>query len=118
MSSDVNQQTSQRVPPSTAQVLAFGEMNESNRDMGASVISDHSPLLQIKTNLQVCIGELVISVGELLAAKEHQVLRLNHAIDQPVDLLLEGQVVARGQLVAVDENFGIRITELPVGLKA
>jgi flagellar motor switch protein FliN/FliY len=37
-------------------------------------------------------------------------------VDQPVDVLLEGQVVARGVLVAVDDHFGIRITELPLSL--
>jgi flagellar motor switch protein FliN/FliY len=34
-----------------------------------------------------------------------------------VDLLLDGKVVARGQLVAVDGHFAVRITELPVALK-
>ncbi len=50
------------------------------------------------------------------AAKEHQVLRLDRGVDQPVDLTIEGKVVARGQLVAVDGHFAVRITELPVAL--
>ena len=37
--------------------------------------------------------------------------------DKPVDLVLEGKVVARGQRVAVDGKFAIRISELPVALK-
>ena len=56
-------------------------------------------------------------MGELMAAHENQVIRLNRTIEQPVDLLLEGRVVARGQLVAVDEHFAIRITDLPAPLK-
>jgi flagellar motor switch protein FliN/FliY len=59
------------------------------------------------------VGTVEMTVGELLGAKEHQVLRLDAAVDQPVDVLLEGQVVARGVLVAVDDRFGVRITELP-----
>lgn len=55
-------------------------------------------------------------MGELLGAKEHQVIRLDREIDQAVDLTVEGKVVARGQLVAVDGHFAVRITELPVAL--
>ena len=58
-----------------------------------------------------------MTVGELLSAKENQVLRLDRTLDQAVDLLLEGQVIARGQLVAVDDYFAVRITELPVPLQ-
>lgn len=76
-----------------------------------------NPLHQVKARLQVCIGEATITVGELLQAREHQVLRLDRALAEPVEVLLEGRVVARGELVAVDDQFAVRITELPVPLK-
>jgi flagellar motor switch protein FliN/FliY len=82
----------------------------------APVVSNVNPLHLVKTKLRVIVGELDISVGDLLAAKEHQVLALSTALDQAVDLVLEGHTVARGQLVAVDGNFAVRITELPVAL--
>jgi flagellar motor switch protein FliN/FliY len=44
------------------------------------------------------------------------VLVLDRSALQPVDLLLEGHVVARGQLVAVGSQFAVRLTELPVSL--
>jgi flagellar motor switch protein FliN/FliY len=58
-----------------------------------------------------------MTVGELLAARENEVLVLDRTVEQPVDLVLEGSVVARGQLVAVDGSFAVRITELPLPLK-
>ncbi len=75
-----------------------------------------NPLHQIKTSLQVCIGDIHLTVGELMAAREHQVLLLDRHLTQPVDVMLEGRVVARGELVAVDDQFAVRITELPVPL--
>ncbi len=75
-----------------------------------------NPLHQIKTQLQVCLGDIHLTVGELMAAREHQVLVLDRLLTQPVDVLLEGRVVARGELVAVDDQFAVRITELPVPL--
>ena len=76
-----------------------------------------NPLHQIKTQLQVCIGDIRLTVGELMAAREHQVLVLDRQLTQPVDVMLEGRVVARGELVAVDDQFAVRITELPLPLK-
>jgi|SRR5450830_776145 len=104
--------------PPAAQMLAFSELTPIDRDKGASALLNNvNPLHQIKTRLTVAVGEVELTVGELLAAHEHQVIRLDRTIEQPVDLLLEGRVVARGQLVAVDEHFAIKITELPTPLK-
>lgn len=73
-----------------------------------------NPILKVKATLTVRLGEVETSVGELMGAREHQVLRLDREFDAPVDLLLEGQVVARGILVAVGDSFGVRLTELPL----
>ncbi|MDP9933613.1 FliM/FliN family flagellar motor switch protein [Variovorax paradoxus] len=106
----------------TAQIIALPELHANaegdaaNRADNATVLRDWHPLHQIKAKLQVCVGEATLSVGELLAAKEHQVLLLDRALDQSVDLTIEGKVVARGQLVAVDGHFAVRITELPMAL--
>jgi flagellar motor switch protein FliN len=77
--------------------------------LGANLDAVHS----VKARLSVMVGEVTVSIGELLAAKADQVLTLDRLADEPVDILLEGQVVARGVLVAVDDNFGVQITELP-----
>ena len=105
-----------------AQIIALPDLHAGaesdavNQGSKASILKDWNPLHQIKARLQVCVGEVSLSVGELLGAKEHQVLRLDREIDHPVDLTIEGKVIARGQLVAVDGHFAVRITELPVAL--
>lgn len=103
---------------STARIIALPELHTGTGDASRAaaeppLVRDWSPLHQIKARLQVCVGEATLSVGELLAAKEHQVLRLDRALDAPVDLSIDGKVIARGQLVAVDGHFAVRITELP-----
>lgn len=105
------------------QVLALSELKQQPASVNdaatpslAATPGAHNPLHQVKAHLTVHVGSAVIPVGELMAAKPSQVLRLDRRIDQPVDIVLEGQVVARGQLVAVGEHFGVRITELPVPL--
>jgi flagellar motor switch protein FliN len=103
----------------SAQLIALPELHPApGAESGdASILESAHPLYQVKTRLQVCVGEATLTVGELLSAKEHQVVRLDRLVEQPVDLVLEGKVVARGQLVAVDDHFGVRITELPVPLQ-
>lgn len=98
------------------QPIAFDEMLPGSQ-AGAALPAAANPLHAVKVQLQVCVGQAAMTVGQLLGAREHEVLALDRDVDQPVDLLLEGRVVARGQLVAVDGSFGVRITELPVPLK-
>lgn len=104
--------------PFDAHVIELTELHEDTHAAAAAIVSDDNPLHMIKTKLQVSVGTVGLTVGELLGAREHQILRLDRLVEEPVDLLLEGSVVARGQLVAVDGHFAIRITDLPVPLKA
>jgi flagellar motor switch protein FliN/FliY len=84
---------------------------------GGLLLAAAHPLHGLQVQLQVCIGTGVMTLGDLLAARENQVLALDRTLAEPVDLLLEGKVVARGQLVAVEDAFAVRITELPLPLK-
>lgn len=58
------------------------------------------------------IGSTRISVEKLFALKPGEVLALEQGINEPVLLLLDGKPVARGELVAVDDNLGVKITEI------
>jgi len=102
----------------TAHAIALGELHDGPENARLAIGDPVNPLHHIKTRLQVCVGQVELSVGELMSAKEHQVFVLDRLVDQPVDVLLEGKVVARGQLVAVDDQFAVRITDIPVPLKA
>lgn len=66
----------------------------------------------VKASVEILAGRAEASVGELLALKEGSVLTLDRAVDAPFDVMLDGATIARGQLVAVGEQFGVRITEV------
>lgn len=104
-------------PVHAAQAIALSELPAAAAAEGTAVVADRNPLHDIKARLRVSVGELELSIGELLSAKSGQVFPLDRTLNQPVDLLLEGRVVMRGQLVAVDGHFGVRVTELAVPLK-
>jgi flagellar motor switch protein FliN/FliY len=97
-----------------ARAIALEELAASPE--GAPLVPGLNPLHALRIELHVRVGSAAMTLGELLAARENEVLALDRAVDQPVDLVLEGRTVARGQLVAVDDNFALRITELPLPL--
>lgn len=103
------------LPRPAARSVAMEELESSPGE--APLLADSHPLHAVRIQLQVRVGSACMTLGELLAARQHEVLRLDRTMDQAVDLVLDGRTVARGQLVAVDEHFGIRITELPLPLK-
>lgn len=104
--------------PAKAHLISLGELPDAAQGAGPPVVTEAAhPLHLVKVALQVCVGEVDLTIAELLAAREHQVFVLDQAVDRPIDLLLDGRVVARGQLIAVDDRFAVRITELPIPLR-
>jgi flagellar motor switch protein FliN/FliY len=83
---------------------------------GPPLLHGAHPLHAVKVQLHVRVGTVVMTLGELLEARERQVLRLERTVEDPVDLVLDDRVVARGELMAVDGSFAVRITELPLPL--
>ena len=58
------------------------------------------------------LGRTRMSVRELLSLSPGAIVELDRAAGSPADLLVNGRLIARGEVVVVDENFGIRITEI------
>lgn len=67
----------------------------------------------LKVRLTAQLGTAEISVAELTALQKGATIGLDRLLDQPIDLIAEGHVVAQGTLVAVGDNFGLRITAAP-----
>lgn len=118
MSQKHTRQTSASPAPTSAPRITLSELptHPPSGSNASPVIENLNPLHKVKTEVQVCIGTAVMTVGELLHAQVHQVVALQQRVDQPVDLLVQGQVIARGELVVVGNCFGVRLTELPHAL--
>lgn len=65
----------------------------------------------VKVKVAVRVGGAEISVAKLLEMRQGAVLELDRFVDEPLDVLVDDHVVARGVLVAVGDRFGVRITE-------
>jgi flagellar motor switch protein FliN/FliY len=65
-------------------------------------------------SLDVCaeLGRCTMRVRDVLQLGTGAVVELDRATEAPIDLLVNEKLVARGEIVAVNERFGVRITEL------
>jgi flagellar motor switch protein FliN/FliY len=80
---------------------------------GGTLLGGNLRLLDsVQVNLSVVVGEARSTIGELMSLQQSSLLKIDRQADYPVDVMLNGSVVARGQLVVVDDNFGVRITEI------
>jgi flagellar motor switch protein FliN/FliY len=80
---------------------------------GPALLGGHASLFDgVKVALSVVVGQVHTTLGELMALKESATLKVDRLVDMPVDVVVNGTVVARGQLVVVEDNFGVRITEV------
>jgi flagellar motor switch protein FliN len=66
----------------------------------------------VEVEMSAFIGTLSISIEKLFALQKGDLVKLNEHVDEPLVLMLNGQAFARGELVAVDDSFGVKITEL------
>ena len=72
-------------------------------------------LTNVLMEVTVEIGRTRMSVGELLGLAPGQVVELDRAAGSPVDLFVNGTLLARGEVVVIDEDFGFRVTEIVTG---
>lgn len=80
---------------------------------GAPLIAkDLSLVGHVPVLLTALVGSVSLTVEQLFALKKGEVLAMNESLDAPITLQLNGKPVAHGELVAVEDHFGIRIIEL------
>ncbi len=79
---------------------------------GAGNPADLGRLHNVPVELAVEIGRTRMTIGEALALGPGSIVTVGRLAGEPVDLLVNGRVIARGEIVAIDEELGLRITEI------
>jgi len=74
--------------------------------------ADLGRLQNVPVELAVEIGRTRMTIGEALALGPGSVVTVGRLAGDPVDLLVNGRVIARGEVVAIDEEMGLRVTEI------
>jgi flagellar motor switch protein FliN/FliY len=69
-------------------------------------------VLDVELNVTLRFGQRQLSLREVLDLTSGSVVELDRQVDEPVELFLDGKVVARGEAVIIDGNYGMRITQV------
>ena len=69
-------------------------------------------LMDVNLPVAIELGRTKMSISEILGMGPGSVVELNKLAGEPVDVLVNYKIVAKGEVVVIDENFGVRITQL------
>ncbi|HEV7228457.1 FliM/FliN family flagellar motor switch protein [Brevundimonas sp.] len=73
---------------------------------------DSAVFKTVNVKLDANLGSVSLSVRELLALKTGQLITLDSRLNDLVEIRLNGNLVGRGEIVAVNDSFGVRIVEI------
>ena len=74
-------------------------------------LDDISLISDLEVDIDVVVGTAKLNVSELYDLKQNSVIRLEQDVDTLVDIRVNGNIVARGILSLIDDNFAVKITE-------
>ena len=79
---------------------------------GTASIADIAMIGNIPVNLSMEIGRTSLTISELMSLGKGSVVELQRMADEPLDVLVNGTLVAHGEAVVVGDRFGIRLTDV------
>jgi flagellar motor switch protein FliN len=85
---------------------------DSDQLPAPTTAGDLRRLSEVPVDVAVEMGRTRMTVGETLELRQGSIVTLNRMAGEPVDLLVNGTPIARGEVVVIDEQFGLRITDV------
>jgi flagellar motor switch protein FliN/FliY len=72
----------------------------------------HRMLMDVPVRVEIVLGELRLTMEELMALSPGEVLTMEKQAGEPVDIYVSGRLIARGKLVVADGELGVTLTEI------
>ena len=92
------------------QPISFGQLGPSAQASGERQNLDL--LLDVSIPISVEVGQAQLSLADILQLVPGSVVPLDKKAEEPVDLRVNGKLVARGEVVLVDDTYGLRVTQI------
>jgi flagellar motor switch protein FliN/FliY len=104
------------VPPGLAPLPPSGgrtrSMETDGPDMDAGLRPGLGLVADVPITLTANLGQTSMLVGEIMELRHGSVVELDRAPGDAIDLLANGELIARGEVIVIDERFGVRVTSL------
>jgi flagellar motor switch protein FliN/FliY len=76
------------------------------------IASDLAPVFDVPVNISAVLGRTHLSVSQLLQLSQGSVLELDRKVGEAIDIYVNNRLVARGEVVIVDDRLGVTMTEI------
>ena len=74
--------------------------------------TEHPPVFDVPVGISAVLGKASLSVAQLLKLGQGSVLELDRKVGEAIDIYVNNRLVARGEVVVVDERLGVTMTEI------
>lgn len=81
-------------------------------DAGEKAATDLAPVFDVPVNISAVLGKAHMSVASLLKLAQGSVLELDRKVGEAIDIYVNNRLVARGEVVIVDDRLGVTMTEI------
>ncbi len=81
-------------------------------DEGDKSAADLAPVFDVPVNISAVLGKSYMSVSQLLKLGQGSVLELDRKVGEAIDIYVNNRLVARGEVVVVDDRLGVTMTEI------
>ena len=98
--------------PATGTVQKATFENLESTESAESGVRDVGMIMDLPVKVMVELGRTKMSIGELLALHKGSVIELNVHAGDPLDLVVNGCLIAQGEVVIVNDRYGIRLTDI------
>ncbi|WP_104697425.1 MULTISPECIES: flagellar motor switch protein FliY [unclassified Helicobacter] len=109
-SADLENNLTQEAP--TAKETTTQEQAQTTSSLSSDEMKNIAMLLDVKLNVKVRIGQKRMLLKDVVSMDIGSVIELNQLANDPLEILIDDKVIAKGEVVIVDGNFGIQVTEI------
>ena len=100
--------------------LSLEEFGASNAlatmdEAGDKSATDLAPVFDVPVNISAVLGKSHMSVAQLLKLNKGSVLELDRKVGEAIDIFVNNRLIARGEVVVVDDRLGVTMTEIIKG---
>ncbi len=99
------------VDPVTVRPVEFGSFDHQPNVFGEEN-KNLDLVMDVTLNLTVELGKTELSIKDVLELTRGSVIELDRVAGEPVDLMANGKLIAKGEVVVIEDNFGLRITSI------
>lgn len=119
-SADGSEDPSEQADGESADASQFSpdELDDNEKKADADKADVNLDLvLDIPVDVSLRVGSTVISIRDLVSLVEGSIVALDRDAGEPMDVLVNGTLIAHGEIVVVDDNFGVRLTDVATAVE-